>query len=232
MAKRKTNKQQNITNWYNKYRLGLQYYDISIKELKRPTAKSLSKAKSQWKGIQQQRKKAGFKDNLTIHEAVKYMQEHPQSKEPQVTHNQVKFDKQYIQDCINEMMKVTPRDQLALSTSKHNHYWNWFNKDKSELISELNKSLSLIDAIETELNNINFKLETGDYDFNTFDELQNRYTELMDMYDSIIQAYTFNLTIDRIREIAQYYINDTSVYSFMENELLPIIKDINSSVQV
>lgn len=72
--KRKTQTQKNITT-YNRYKLALTYYGIDIKELKRPTIKSINKVKQIWRQNNKKLKKAGFIDLPTVYEASSFVKE-------------------------------------------------------------------------------------------------------------------------------------------------------------
>lgn len=55
MAKKKVKTQQRYNDyWYNIYRKGLQYFDVIIPELKRPSKKSIEKAQREWKKLREQ----------------------------------------------------------------------------------------------------------------------------------------------------------------------------------
>lgn len=54
--------------WYNLYRKALEFYDVTIRELKRPTKKSLERAKREWKTAQKKSVKEG-KEKLKVREA-------------------------------------------------------------------------------------------------------------------------------------------------------------------
>lgn len=53
--------------WYNLYRKALEFYDVKLKELKKPTKKSLEKAKREWKKAQIKAAKKG-KEKLKLRE--------------------------------------------------------------------------------------------------------------------------------------------------------------------
>lgn len=72
--KRKTQTQKNIAT-YNRYKLALSYYGIDIKELKRPTIKSIDKVKQIWKQNRNKLKKQGFIDLPTVYEASSFVKE-------------------------------------------------------------------------------------------------------------------------------------------------------------
>lgn len=76
MAKRrkKTQTQKNIAT-YNRYKLALSYYDIEVKELKRPTVKSIDKVKQLWKQNNKKLKKQGFIDLPSVYEASSFVRE-------------------------------------------------------------------------------------------------------------------------------------------------------------
>lgn len=54
--------------WYNLYRKALEFYDVTIRELKRPTKKSLERAKREWKKAQKKSEKEG-KEKVKLREA-------------------------------------------------------------------------------------------------------------------------------------------------------------------
>ena len=74
MAKRrrKTQTQKNLST-YNRYKLALSYYNIEVKELKRPTVKSIDKVKQLWKQNNKKLKKQGFIDLPTVYEASSFV---------------------------------------------------------------------------------------------------------------------------------------------------------------
>lgn len=57
MAKKKSTKTSKTNRWYNIYRDALRYYDITIRELKKPTVKSLDRAKKAWKKLTKELRK-------------------------------------------------------------------------------------------------------------------------------------------------------------------------------
>lgn len=76
MAKRrrKTKTQKNLST-YNRYKLALSYYNIEVKELKRPTVKSIDKVKQLWKQNNKKLKKQGFIELPTVYEASSFVRE-------------------------------------------------------------------------------------------------------------------------------------------------------------
>lgn len=54
--------------WYNLYRKALEFYNVTIRELKRPTKKSLERAKREWKKAQTKSVKEG-KEKVKLREA-------------------------------------------------------------------------------------------------------------------------------------------------------------------
>lgn len=55
MAKGKNNKQRIRDYWYNIYQTALKFYDVSVKELKRPTDKSIENIKKEWQQIKKEK---------------------------------------------------------------------------------------------------------------------------------------------------------------------------------
>lgn len=55
MAKRKNNKQRIRNYWYNIYQTALKFYDIPVKNLKKPTEKSIENIKKEWKKIKKEK---------------------------------------------------------------------------------------------------------------------------------------------------------------------------------
>lgn len=72
--KRKTQTQKNLST-YNRYKLALSYYGIDIKELKRPTIKSIDKVKQIWRQNNKKLKKQGFIELPTVYEASAFVKE-------------------------------------------------------------------------------------------------------------------------------------------------------------
>lgn len=72
--RKKTQTQKNIAT-YNRYKLALSYYDIEVKELKRPTVKSIDKVKQLWKQNNKKLKKQGFIDLPSVYEASSFVRE-------------------------------------------------------------------------------------------------------------------------------------------------------------
>ena len=67
--------------WYNLYRKALEFYDVTIRELKRPTKKSLERAKREWKKAQKKSVKEG-KEKVKLREAYnKVIEEQKQEAE-------------------------------------------------------------------------------------------------------------------------------------------------------
>lgn len=55
MAKRKNNKQRIRNYWYNIYQTALKFYDVTVKDLKKPTEKSIENIKKEWKKIKKEK---------------------------------------------------------------------------------------------------------------------------------------------------------------------------------
>lgn len=66
MAKRKNNKQRIRNYWYNIYQTALKFYDVTVKDLKKPTAKSIENIKKEWKKIKKE------KEALSVREVYKW----------------------------------------------------------------------------------------------------------------------------------------------------------------
>lgn len=55
MAKIKNNKQRIRNYWYNIYQTALKFYDVTVKDLKKPTEKSIENVKKKWKKIKKEK---------------------------------------------------------------------------------------------------------------------------------------------------------------------------------
>jgi len=55
MAKRKNNKQRIRNYWYNIYQTALKFYGVTVKDLKRPTKKSIENIKNEWEKIKKEK---------------------------------------------------------------------------------------------------------------------------------------------------------------------------------
>lgn len=55
MAKRKNNKQRIRNYWYNIYQTALKFYDVTVKDLKKPTGKSIENIKKEWQKIKKEK---------------------------------------------------------------------------------------------------------------------------------------------------------------------------------
>lgn len=77
MAGRKPKSAKYYKSWYDRYANALAYYGIKTKELKKPTAKSLSRVKTQWKGIQKQKRKERWIDLPSVYTASNLYTETP-----------------------------------------------------------------------------------------------------------------------------------------------------------
>lgn len=55
MSKRKNNKQRIRNYWYNIYQTALKFYDVTVKDLKKPTKKSIENIKKEWKKIKKEK---------------------------------------------------------------------------------------------------------------------------------------------------------------------------------
>ena len=55
MAKRKNNKQRIRNYWYNIYQTALKFYDVTVKDLKNPTEKSIENIKKEWEKIKKEK---------------------------------------------------------------------------------------------------------------------------------------------------------------------------------
>jgi len=76
MAKRKKRSKLSIAKqWYETYRKALEYYDIKVPVLKKPTTRSVHKLKTQWQGINKQLRKKGYIDLPNVYQASKYIRE-------------------------------------------------------------------------------------------------------------------------------------------------------------
>lgn len=55
MAKRNNNKQRIRNYWYNIYQTALKFYDVTVKDLKKPTEKSIENIKKEWEKIKKEK---------------------------------------------------------------------------------------------------------------------------------------------------------------------------------
>lgn len=62
MAKRKNNKQRIRNYWYNIYQTALKFYDVTVKDLKKPTAKSIENIKKEWKKIKKEKEASSVRE--------------------------------------------------------------------------------------------------------------------------------------------------------------------------
>lgn len=77
MARAKKSKSQIYKDTYDKYKLALEYYNIQLKPLKQPTAKSVENAKSIWREHNKSLKGQGYIDLPTPQQLSKYLRENP-----------------------------------------------------------------------------------------------------------------------------------------------------------
>ena len=77
MARKKKSKSQVNKEAYEKYKLALEYYDIKLKLLKKPTAKSVANAKTLWLEQSRIAKGQGIIGVPSVAQAAKYIRENP-----------------------------------------------------------------------------------------------------------------------------------------------------------
>lgn len=77
MARKQSKSSYNL-EWYNRYRNALKYFGIDIKELKHPTSKHVSQARSQWQGTRTQMKRKGWVDLPSVYQASAMVTSAPQ----------------------------------------------------------------------------------------------------------------------------------------------------------
>lgn len=236
MAKRqrKTPQSRYRLRKYNEYKVALKFYGINIKELKRPTRQSIENARKIWRQetrkFKAQAKEQGidYKDIVpTLKEAYKFEREHPQSTEPMATHNETRLNISYIRLCADAIYNVTPIDRPSMSARQSEHYWNRFREYQQQIEDIIEKTIDQLTAYQNELDAINSKLELGQYDNASFNELQNRHEHIKSNVDAIIHNYETNQILERIKDLAEYYIEDAVEHIEQSN----IIAELRSILQ-
>ncbi len=103
--KAKRTKQQKYYRQYENYRLALTLYGQYVKELKRPTAKSVARVKAQWQKLRKELKVDGASYVPTLYEAVREAKNIPQTH-MSIAPNIINPDEQVIEDYIKRIENV------------------------------------------------------------------------------------------------------------------------------
>ncbi len=207
MARKKRSKASIAKQWYETYRKALEYYNIKVKVLKRPTQKSVQRLKTQWQGITKQLRKKGYIDLPNVYQASKYVREQ-ETRPPQEELEPLNYEergeqeemKQFfdsrideIKDIINrmgsnfdELKSVSQRSSIQLSESKRYIIQlidYAINKTSSEEVAEVLYNSALMDRAQSyEL------LESGGEDAQQ--NIANFFTFIYDELPSAIASIT------------------------------------------
>lgn len=175
--KRKTQTQKNIST-YNRYKLALSYYGIDIKELKRPTIKSIDKVKQIWRQNNKKLKKQGFIDLPTVYEASSFVKEISTPTKKQNVSRETSYDIVIDNETIANIEDTNITTELdSLIDSVMNIRGKRLDINVSK--SDENKLREVRNKLEAQLNYGRQKL--GDYEFLKTLKESNVYTRFEDI---------------------------------------------------
>lgn len=138
MANKRKHTAQYYKTWYDKYSKALSFYDIKTKDLKKPTAKSLARVKAQWKGIKKEKKKVGWVNLPTVHEASKFVENHPPIQETyQSIPNEGEHLLNYIEEIIDTINQIEPMVSRAHTSKQIDKEWKQYEEAKNHFIQQV-----------------------------------------------------------------------------------------------